>query len=108
MAHEIFRMLPFPFPDHRFPPELGAVVQRTVHEGKLPALSVIHSADNSWIVLDGVNDPNVEGAVLVDAMVHLVEADPTLADMARLDAGNRADRDEVGGKWQVFRDAPLP
>jgi hypothetical protein len=54
--------VPFPFPDSPFPPQLGAVVQRTVADGVLPALTVIHTADNSWIVLDGVNDPNADDA----------------------------------------------
>nr|BFE60963.1 hypothetical protein GCM10020063_054890 [Dactylosporangium thailandense] len=77
VAHEVFQHVPFPFPGGRFPAELGATVQRTVADGELPALTVIHTADNSWIVLDGVNDPNLDGACVIDAMIHLVEDDPS-------------------------------
>lgn len=99
MAHEVFRHVPYPFPDGRFPATLGATVQRTVADGELPALTVIHTPDNSWVVLDGVNDPNVDGGIVIDAMVHLVEDDPTLAVTARLEVGHRADREHVGGVW---------
>lgn len=102
MAHEIFQQVPFPFPDGRFPPQLGAVVQRTVADGELPALTVIHTADNSWVVLDGVNDPNLDGACVVGAMVHLVEDDPSLAAVARLDVRHRADRENGDQAWQAF------
>jgi len=102
VAHEVFRDLPFPFPDGRFPRELGAVVQRTVSDGELPALTVIHTPDNSWIVLDGVNDPNLDGACIVDALVHLVEDDPSLAVTARLPIGHRADREHAADRWQSF------
>ncbi|GAA4473353.1 hypothetical protein GCM10023170_094340 [Phytohabitans houttuyneae] len=59
-------------------------MQRTVVDGELPALTVIHTADNAWIVLDGVSDPNPHGACVVDAMVHLVRDDPSLAVVAQL------------------------
>ncbi|GIF52287.1 hypothetical protein Afe04nite_68260 [Asanoa ferruginea] len=94
--------MPFPFPDGRFPPQLGATVQRTVADGQLPALTVIHTADNSWVVLDGVNDPNLHGACVIDAMVHLVEDDPSLAVVARLEVGYRADRERAGDVWHSF------
>ncbi|WP_250008148.1 hypothetical protein [Actinoplanes sp. M2I2] len=100
MAHEVFQHVPFPFPDSSFPPQLGAMVQRTVADGELPALAVVHTADNSWIVLDGVNDPNLDGACVIDAMVHLVDDDPSLAVVARLEVGHRADRQRPGDLWQ--------
>ncbi|MET0415411.1 MAG: hypothetical protein ABW022_05260 [Actinoplanes sp.] len=78
------------------------MVQRTVADGKLPALTVVHTADNSWIVLDGINDPNLDDACVIEAMVHLVEADPSLAATARLELGHRADREQPGDEWQSF------
>jgi hypothetical protein len=102
VAHEVFPRMPFPFPDGRFPPGLGALVQRTITDGELPALTVIHTGDNSWVVLDGVNDPNLDGACVIDAMVHLVADDPSLAVVAGLDVGHRADREHVGAVWQAF------
>ena len=102
VAHEVFQHVPFPFPNDGFPAQLGATVQRTVADGELPALTVIHTADNSWIVLDGVNDPNLDCACVIDAMVHLVEDDPSLAVTAQLEIGHRADREHVGDVWQAF------
>ena len=102
MAHEVFQHVPFPFSDGRFPPHLDAMVQRRVVDGELPALTVIHTADNSWVVLDGVNDPNLDGACVIDAMTHLVEDDPSLAVLAQLDVGQRADREHAADVWQAF------
>jgi hypothetical protein len=48
------------------------------------------------------DDPNLDGACVIDAMVHLVEDDPSLAVVARLDLGQRADRELTGGVWQTF------
>jgi hypothetical protein len=76
---EMFRHLPFPFPDGRFPPQLATVVQVTVADGVEPAREVIHSEDNSWLVGDGINDPNPDGAATVLHMHHLLQVDPTLA-----------------------------
>jgi hypothetical protein len=67
-------------------------------------LTVVHTAEDTWVVLDGVNDPDEDGAVVIEAMAHLVEADPTLSVLARLDIGHRADRERVGKRWQVFPD----
>jgi len=59
------RDVPFPFPDGRFPASLGAVVQRTVASGELPALVVIHDDENDWLVGDGVNDPDADSASII-------------------------------------------
>jgi hypothetical protein len=56
-ANEIFRDLPFPFPDDVFPEQLGAVIQRTVLTGEEPGRLVIHTEGNGWLVGDGINDP---------------------------------------------------
>jgi len=55
------------------------VVQVTVADGVEPAREVIHSEDNSWLVGDGINDPNPDGAATVLHMHHLLQVDPTLA-----------------------------
>jgi hypothetical protein len=39
-----------------------AVVQRTVARGELPALVVVHDAEDYWLVGDGVGDPNLPDA----------------------------------------------
>jgi hypothetical protein len=93
--------LAVPLRRRRFPPQLGAVVQRTIVDGELPALTVMHTVENSWVVLDGVNDPNLDGACIVDAMAHVVDDDPSLAVVATLAIGHRADRERAGGWWHA-------
>ena len=102
VTHEVFQHDPFPFPDGRFPRHLGTAVQRTVAEGRLPALTVIHTPDNAWVVLDGINDPNLPGACIVDGMTHLADNDPSLAMTAGLPIGHRADREHPGAPWRAF------
>lgn len=101
MSHEVFRHLPFPFEDARFPASLGAVVQRTVLDGAEPARTVIHTDEGSWLVGDGVNDPNLPGAVAVVGMVHVVDQDPTLDELATLPPGHIAERDSLEDVWHV-------
>lgn len=101
MSHEVFRHVRFPFVDARFPASLGAVVQRTVLEGTEPARAVIHSDDGSWLVGDGVNDPNLPGAVVVVGITHVVERDRSLAELATLPPGCIAERDSPDDAWHV-------
>ncbi|WP_327002690.1 hypothetical protein OHA72_47555 [Dactylosporangium sp. NBC_01737] len=90
MSHELYRDVEFPFPGGRFPHQLGAVVQRTVSTGAEPAREVVHTDDNSWLVGDGVNDPNQPGAVLIDSMSHLADDDPSIAELADMPPGHIA------------------
>ena len=98
---EMFDHLPFPFQDERFPLQLGVVVQRTVIERQEPAREVIHTEDNSWLVGDGVNDPNPPGAAIAFHMSHLLEADPTLGELATLPLGCIATRSGPGQPWAI-------
>ena len=45
MSHEMFQYLPWPFPDNQFPADLGAVVMRSVLDGVMPALQVLHDPE---------------------------------------------------------------
>jgi hypothetical protein len=96
---EVFRSLPFPFAGDVFPPNLGAVIQRTVLDGQVPALEIVHTADNSWLVGDGVNDPNEPGACVVAGIWHVIDLDPTIADLASLPVGQVASRSAVDAVW---------
>lgn len=100
---EMFRRVPFPFPEGLFPSQLGVVVQRTVADGDEPAREVIHTEDNSWLVGDGIWDPNLPGAATVLHMHHLLEADPTLYELASLPLGHVATRDGRQGAWAIAR-----
>ena len=98
---EMFRFLPFPFDGDVFPRQLGAVVQRTVLNGTEPARQVIHASDGSWLVADGVNDPNEPGASVATHMWHVIEHNSSVADLAGLAEGCIATRSEPGEPWTV-------
>jgi len=100
---EMFQHLPFPFKDGRFPPQLGAVVQTAVINGKEPARSVIHTDDNSWLVGDGINDPNLPGAAVAFHMHHVLQTDPSLDELAGLPLGHIATRGGPGRPWSITK-----
>jgi hypothetical protein len=99
-AREMHRYVPFPFEGDRFPSNLGAVVQHSVLNGDEPARLVIHTRDNSWLVGDGRNDPNVPGAVIATHILHVVEVDPMFAALATLPIGQVAERENANDPWR--------
>lgn len=101
MSEEMIRHLPFPFPDGRFPPELGAVIQRTVLEGYEPAREVIHDEDNNWVVGDGITDPNLPGASVASHMMHVIERNSSVAELSSLPLGHIATREGQGTPWII-------
>lgn len=98
---ELLRDLPHPFPGDRFPEGLGAVVQRTVAGGELPALVVVHDADNDWLIGDGINDPNSYEASGLFHLSHIVDLDPSIAATATLPLGHIAWRNSPDEAWIV-------
>src|SRR2546422_5927471 len=99
--NEMFQSRAWPFAGDRFPADLGAVVMKTVLDGDLPVLQFVHSPDNSWLVADGVNDPNVPGACIATHLRHVLERDPSLEELASLPVGHQANRSAVGEPWAV-------
>src|SRR5262245_11106029 len=93
--------VPFPFPDERFPPDLGAVVQRTVLDGRRPVRCVAHTRDDGWLVGDDVEDPNVEGACVAVHMRHIVDQDPSVEALATLPVGFQARRVSPSDEWEI-------
>lgn len=109
-GHEMLRQLPFPFEGDAFPAELGAVVQKTVLSGELAPLDVTHTSDNSWLVGDGVNDPNEPGACIATHISHVIESNSSIAALASLPLGYTATREAARAEWvvspHVWPDAP--
>lgn len=97
----MFRRLPWPYPDGRFPDGLGAVVQLTVLHGDEPARIVLHDSDGDWAVGDGRNDPNEDGASLATHMAHVVEQNSSVAELATMPPGNEATRPDPGTPWVI-------
>lgn len=100
-GREMFRHPPFPFEKGRFPIELGAVVQKSVLTGEQPAREVIHAPDGSWLVGDGVNDPNLPGASVATHLAHAIERNSSIAELAGMPPGRIAQRSEPGEAWTV-------
>lgn len=99
--NEMFQSRPWPFQGNRFPNDLGAVVMKTALHDGLPVLQFVHSPDNSWLVADGVHDPNLPGACIATHLRHVLERDPSLAELASLPIGSQANRSAVGEPWVV-------
>ncbi|MFG2722583.1 hypothetical protein ACGFW5_30450 [Streptomyces sp. NPDC048416] len=98
---DLIRNVSFPFESDRFPPELGAVVQRSIVKGEKPARVVIHDDENDWLVSDGIGDPN--GDSVLFHIAHLADRDPAIAELASLPIGYVAFRSSVRESWQIDR-----
>lgn len=98
---EVLRHVPFPFPDDTFPPSLGAVVQRTVISGELPALIVIHDDENDWLIGDDVTDASDPDASAICHVAHVVDLDPSVAETASLPCGYAARRTSKEEPWVI-------
>ncbi|MDP8905072.1 MAG: hypothetical protein M3N29_07125 [Chloroflexota bacterium] len=98
---DIVRYAPWPFPNGVFPAALGAVVQRTVLAGSMPALLVVHMTDGSWAVGDHVNDPNEPGACVVAHIWDAIERNSSIAALADLPPGHAGRRLRPGDPWIV-------
>jgi hypothetical protein len=101
VAHDIRRDIPWPYPGNQFPEGVGVVIQRTVIDGQQPALSVVHDEDGDWLAWDGINDPNVPDAAILVCMHHLVDLDPSVAELATMPPGTEAWRDNATDPWTI-------
>ena len=97
----MFQHLPFPFEGGVFPRQLGAVIQRTVLRGDEPAREVVHAEDGSWLVGDGVNDPNEPGACVANHIWHAIERNSSMVELAHMPPGHQANRSGPGDAWSV-------
>lgn len=93
--------LPFPFEGGVFPQHLGAVIQRTVLHGDEPVREVVHADDGSWLVGDGVHDPNEVGACVVSHIWHAIERNTSMLELAAMPPGHMATRSGPGDAWLV-------
>jgi hypothetical protein len=80
---------------------VGAVVQKTVANGEMPALVVIHDDEGDWLVGDGVSDPNVSGASELCHLAHVVHVDPRVAEVLDIAAGHAAYRLDADSPWKT-------
>ena len=93
---------PWPFDQ---PPNCAAISLRQIVKEGVPVLLVTHDEDDhGWQFLDGSEPPQASDAIIV-CMSHVVEADPTLYEVADLPPGWRAWRTAVGEAW-IREEAP--
>ena len=79
-------------------PNVAAVTCRAVIEGA-PILTVIHyTDDHSWAFMDGVTWQTEEGRLV--AMKTILRLDPSVAEVADLPPGWKAQRTSVGSPWK--------
>lgn len=73
----------------------------------LPALQVVHFEDWYWGVADAIDSPTVRN-VTGTHLRHVLDRDPTIAELATMQPGYQADRDAVGDPWVISpnRDEP--
>ncbi|MFD8423517.1 hypothetical protein [Streptomyces sp. NPDC059466] len=91
----------WPFEGEAFPHDLLAFVQRTVSAGEFPALTVIHDDEDDWLVSDGVHDPNGSDASTVLHLQHVLDLDPSVAQLATMPPGCVAWRSTAADDWVV-------
>lgn len=101
-SREMFQHLPFPYGGDEFPADIGAVIQRTVLDGVEPAREVIHTPDGSWLVGDGLNDPNGPGVSVATHIWHAIERNSSLRSLASMPPGHIAKRNDPGSEWQIL------
>ena len=82
-------------------PGVAGVVQRTIINGELPALIVVHDDEGDWLIGDGINDPNEDGACGVYHLGHVVSLDESLAEVMNLPAGYAATRESASSPWEI-------
>jgi hypothetical protein len=99
--------IPWPFPNDQFPDDLGAVVMNSVLDGRRPALQIVHFETGSWGVADAIDRPKVRNMTATH-LRHVLDRDPTLAELATMQPGYQADRNAVGDPWVISlnRDDP--
>lgn len=81
--------------------DVAAVVQRTVMSGELPALIVVHDDEGDWLIGDGVNDPNEDGACGVYHLSHVITLDESLAEVMKIPIGHAAMRESASTPWEI-------
>jgi hypothetical protein len=62
---------------------------------------VVHALDGSWLVGDGVNDPNETGACVASHIWHAIEKNTAIVELDDVPPGHMATRSGPGDEWCV-------
>ncbi|MFE1308089.1 hypothetical protein [Streptomyces sp. NPDC058755] len=80
---------------------VAGVIQRTIINGELPALIVIHDDEGDWLIGDGINDPNEDGACGIYHLAHVVSLDESLTEVMNIPIGYGAKRESASAPWEI-------
>jgi len=92
-------------PNWKFDQEkkVGAVTTKQVLDDGLPILEVIHYSDDcSWAFLCGSTEDEEDARMVT--MEEIVLIDPSLIEIADLEPGQVACREELGAEWERFEE----
>jgi len=90
----------WPFDQER---NVAAITTKQVMNDGLPVLVVIHYADDcDWAFLCDTTDS--EDDAMVVAMESVIETDPSLLEVAELEPGWVAEREDKDSPWEFFED----
>lgn len=86
-------------------PNCATIASKSVIEGRKPILYVAHDEDDhGWQFLD--NESEEMDALCIVGLAHILEVDPSMADLAHLEPGWHAVRAGVGMDWVIARTPP--
>jgi len=89
------------------PENCATVASRSIIDGSRPILHVSHDEDDhGWQFLDGISE-ELDDLVIV-CLSHILEIDPTMADLAFLEPGYHAMRDSQTAKWSIAKTPSEP
>lgn len=72
---------------------------RNVYEREAPVLYIVHGEDGDWQLLCGGNEHDDANEIVVLHVAHLIERDPSLAEILDLDLGHEAERLSRAAEW---------
>lgn len=89
------------------PPNCATIVSKSVIEKREPILQVNHDEDDhGWQFLDNLSEALDDLCIV--GLGHILEVDPSMAELAGLKPGWQATRTHVGGEWVIEPVAPEP
>ena len=90
-------MIPWPFDQ---PKNCATIVSKSILERGAPILVVCHDADDhGWQFLDGTSEEIDDLAIV--GLAHILEIDPAMKEVAHLEPGFEAVRQDAGAAWVI-------
>ena len=89
------------------PKDCATVVSKSIIDGGKPILHVSHDEDDhGWQFLDGISEELDDLEII--GLSHILEIDPTMAELAHLEPGYHATRTRVDSEWIIEKTPTEP